>query len=59
VKIKSDANAFLPEYDKYFFQRQKWREDLVKICKQNTTFDAKETNINSRVPPHKESLKSA
>jgi hypothetical protein len=59
VKIKSEANLFLPEYGKYFFQRQKWREDLAKVCKQNTTFNNKETKINRRVSPRRESLKSA
>lgn len=59
VKVKSDSNPFLPEYDKYFFQRRKWRDDLAKICKQNTTFDAKETKINSRVSLRRDRLKSA
>ena len=38
VKVKSKANPYLPEFDKYFYQRTKWREDLAKKCKQNTTF---------------------
>jgi hypothetical protein len=38
VKVKARANPFLEEYDKYFFQRTKWREDLAKECKQITTF---------------------
>ena len=59
VKIKSNANPYLPEFDKYFFQRLKWREDLAKECKQITTFDVKETKINSRVSLRRESLKSA
>jgi len=59
VKIKSNANPYLPEFDKYFFQRLKWREDLAKECKQITTFDVKETKINSRVSLRRECLKSA
>ena len=59
VKIISNANPFLPEFDKYFFQRQKWREDLAKECKQITTFIETETNINSRVSLRRECLKSA
>ena len=59
VKIKSNANPYLPEFDKYFFQRLKWREDLAKECNQITTFDVKETKINSRVSLRRESLKSA
>jgi len=37
VKIKSNANPYLSEFDKYFFQRTKWREDLAKECEQITT----------------------
>jgi len=59
VKIKSNANPFLPEFDKYLFQRQKWREDLAKECKQFTTFVKKEINFNSRVSLRRESLISA
>ncbi len=59
VKIRSIANPYLPEFDKYFFQRKKWRVDLAKECKQITTFDVKETNFNNRVPLHRVSLKSA
>ena len=59
IKIKSNANPYLPEFDKYFFQRQKWREDLAKECKQITTFVEKEINFNSRVSLRRESLKSA
>ena len=59
VKIKSNANPYLPEFDKYFFQRLKWREDLAKECKQITKFVEKETNVNSRVSLRRESLKSA
>jgi len=59
IKIKSKANPYLPEYDKYFFQRQKWREDLANKCKQITTFVKKETNLNSRVSPDRECLKRA
>ncbi len=38
VKVKSKANPFLREFDKYFYKRTKWREDLAKQCRQNTTF---------------------
>lgn len=38
VKVKSAATPYLPEYDKYFFLRTKWREDLAKKCRQITTF---------------------
>ena len=38
VKVKSKANPYLPEFDKYFYQRTKWREDIAKNCRQNTTF---------------------
>lgn len=55
VKTKSNANPYLPEFDKYFFQRRKWREDLAKECKQITTFDVKETIINNRVSLRRES----
>ncbi len=27
VKVKSSSNPFLPEFDKYFFKRTKWREE--------------------------------
>ena len=53
VKVKSNANPFNPDYDKYFFQRQKWREDLAKECRQITTFVKNETKTNSRVSPHR------
>ena len=59
VKIKSNANPYLREFEKYFSRRQKWREDLAKKCKQNTTFVIKETKTNSRVTRDRVSLKSA
>ncbi len=59
VKIKCNANPYLPEFDMYFFQRQKWREDLAKECKQITILAVKETKNNSRVFLRQESLKSA
>jgi RNA-directed DNA polymerase len=59
VKIRSLANPYLPEYDKYFFQRRACREILAKECKQITTFSGKETNVNSRVSLHGVCLKSA
>jgi RNA-directed DNA polymerase len=59
VKISSKANPFLPEYDKYFSRRKNCSENLARVCKQITTFDDKETNINSRVARRRASLKSA
>jgi hypothetical protein len=59
VKIASKANPFLPEYDKYFALRNKSKANLALVCKQITTFDDKETNINSRVARRRASLKSA
>lgn len=59
IKIKSKANPYLAEYDKYFSQRQKWREDLAQGCRQMTTFVKKETNNNSRVTRERVSLRSA
>jgi RNA-directed DNA polymerase len=38
VKVKSNANPFLPEFNKYFYQRTKWRLDVAKECRQITTF---------------------
>lgn len=38
VKVISKANPYLPEFDKYFFQRTKWRDDIAKNCRQRTTF---------------------
>src|SRR5680860_686939 len=38
VKVKANANPFLAEYDNYFFQRTRRRDDLAKECKQITTF---------------------
>jgi RNA-directed DNA polymerase len=38
VKVKASANPFLPEYDKYFYQRTQWRKDIAIECKQITTF---------------------
>jgi RNA-directed DNA polymerase len=58
VKVKSNANPFLPEFDKYFFQRTKWRADLAKDCRQFTTFVDNET-LNNRVSSHRDGLKSA
>ncbi len=59
VKVKSKANPFLPEFDKYFFKRTKWREDLAKECKQVTTFVMQETINHGRVSLRRDSLKSA
>jgi len=59
VKIRSHANPYLPEYDKYFFLRKARRGILAKECKQITTFSDTETNVNSRVSPRGVRLKSA
>ncbi len=59
VKVKSKANPFLPEFDKYFFKRTKWREDLAKECKQVTTFVMQETINHGRVSLGRDSLKRA
>ena len=56
VKVKAAANPFLPEYDRYFFQRTKWREDLVKECKQITTFISSKDRNNSRVTLRRDGL---
>ncbi len=59
VKVKSKANPFLPEFDKYFFKRTKWREDLAKECKQVTTFVMQETINHGRVSLGRDSFKRA
>ncbi len=59
VKIRSLANPYLPEYDKYFSQHRACREILAKECKQITTFSGKEINVKSRAPPQGVCLKSA
>ncbi len=59
VKVKADANPFLSEYVKYFYQRTQWRKDLAKECKQITTFMSSKNSNNSRVTPHRVGLKSA
>jgi RNA-directed DNA polymerase len=59
VKIKSNANPYLPEFDKYFYHRRKCREELAAECKQITTFTDKETKLNSRVSLRRDRLKSA
>ena len=56
MKVKASANPFLEEYDKYFFQRTKWREDLAKECKQITTFMENKNSKNSRVTPRRDGL---
>jgi RNA-directed DNA polymerase len=57
VKIKSKANPFLKENEKYFYLRKKWKEDMAKKCQQKTTFVKKIPN--SRVSLRREGLKSA
>jgi RNA-directed DNA polymerase len=59
VKVKAEANPFLPEYDIYFDNRTKWRANLAKECKQITTFMSDKKSNNSRVTLRRDSLKSA
>ncbi len=56
VKVKARANPFLAEYDNYFFQRTRRREDLAKECKQITTFISNKDSNNSRVALRRDSL---
>ena len=56
VKVKAKANPFLAEYDKYFYQRTKWREDLAKECKQITTFMSNKNSNNSWVSLRRDCL---
>ena len=58
VKVKAEANPFLPEYDNYFSDRTKRRADLAKECKQITTFMSSKNSKISRVTLHRDSLKS-
>ncbi len=41
IKIKAKANPYLKSYHKYFYSRQKHREQSRRICKQNTSFGYK------------------
>ena len=59
VKVKAEANPFLPEFDEYFLNRTKRRADLAKECKQITTFMTSKASKNSRVTLRRVSLKSA
>ena len=59
VKVKAEANPFLPEYDQYFCNRTKQRANLAKECKQITMFISNKNSNNSRVTLRRESLKSA
>ena len=59
VKVKSNANPYLPEFDKYFYHRRKCREELAAGSIQITTFADKETKLNSRVSLRRDRLKSA
>jgi RNA-directed DNA polymerase len=56
VKVKAKANPFLPEYERYFYKRTKWREDLAKECKQITTFMSNKYSNNSRVSLRRDCL---
>lgn len=50
VKIRSQANPYLPEYDKYFFQRRACRDILAKECKQIVSLRyQKEKNQNESI----------
>ncbi len=59
VKVKAEANPFLPEFDQYFCNRTKRRQDLAKECKQITMFMSNKKSNHSRVTLHRVSLKSA
>jgi len=59
VKVKTEANSFMSEYDQYFSNRTKRRANLAKECKQITTFMSNKNSKISRVNLHRESLKSA
>ena len=59
VKVKGHTNPFLQEYDRYYFNRTKWRENLAKECKQITTFMSNNGSSYSRVFLRRKSLKSA
>jgi RNA-directed DNA polymerase len=54
--VKAKANPFLPEYERYFYKRTKWREDLAKECKQITTFMSNKYSNNSRVSLRRDCL---
>jgi len=54
--VKAKANPFLSEYDKYFYQRTQWRENIAKDCKQITTFMSSKNSNNSRITPHRVGL---
>ena len=56
IKVKANTNTFLKEYDKYFYQRTKWREDLAKECKQITIFMTNRNSNNSRIYLRRDSL---
>ena len=49
VKVKAEDNPFLPEFDQYFCNRIKRRQDLAKECKQITMFMSNKNSKNSRV----------
>lgn len=59
VKVKAEANPFLPEFDGYFCNRTKWRANLAKECKQITMFMSNKNSNNSRVALRRVGLKSA
>ena len=59
VKVKAEANPFLPEFDEYFSDRTKRRAELAIECKQITTFMTSKASKNSRVTLRRVSLKSA
>ena len=59
VRIKGDDNPFLQEYDRYFFNRTKWRENSAKKRKQITTFMSNNDSNDSRSFLRRKSLKSA
>jgi RNA-directed DNA polymerase len=59
VKIRSNANPFLPEFDRYFFFRQRRRREVAIECRQITNFSVTDNKTYSRVSLHGECLQSA
>jgi len=49
VKIRSDANPFLVEYDKYFQKRKQWRTEQSIKVRQQTHYFEKNANKNKAV----------
>jgi RNA-directed DNA polymerase len=50
VKVKAEANPFLPEFEQYFCNRIKRRQDLAKECKQITMFMSNKNSKTAGLP---------